>query len=66
MELIESGKEQAKRFGAEFTHGTVENATLAERPFELELSNGETLRTRTLIVASGASARWSVPTARTN
>ncbi|RZH67872.1 NAD(P)/FAD-dependent oxidoreductase [Natrinema altunense] len=58
MELIENGKEQAKRFGAEFTHGTVENATLAERPFELELSDGKTLRTRTLIVASGASARW--------
>ncbi|RKD89067.1 NAD(P)/FAD-dependent oxidoreductase [Halopiger aswanensis] len=58
MELIQNGKEQAERFGAEFTHGTVENATLEERPFELELSNGDRLRTRALIVASGASARW--------
>ncbi|QRV17751.1 FAD-dependent oxidoreductase (plasmid) [Haloterrigena salifodinae] len=58
MELIQNGKDQAKRFGAEFTHGAVENTTLEERPFELELSNGDTLRTRSLIVASGASARW--------
>ncbi|SFT07893.1 NAD(P)/FAD-dependent oxidoreductase [Halostagnicola kamekurae] len=58
MELIQNGKDQAERFGAEFTHGTVENVTLEERPFELELSNGDTLQTRALIVASGASARW--------
>ncbi|PCR88995.1 NAD(P)/FAD-dependent oxidoreductase [Natrinema ejinorense] len=58
MELIENGKEQAERFGAAFTHGTVEHATLEERPYELGLSNGDTLRTRALIVASGASARW--------
>ncbi|ADD07189.1 thioredoxin-disulfide reductase (plasmid) [Natrialba magadii ATCC 43099] len=58
MELIQNGKEQATRFGAEFTHGTVETATLDEQPFALELASGETLRTRALIVATGASARW--------
>ncbi|MFA9504309.1 NAD(P)/FAD-dependent oxidoreductase [Natrinema sp. H-ect1] len=58
MELIGNGKDQAERFGAEFEHGTVEDATLGDRPFELELSNGDRLRTRSLIVASGASARW--------
>ncbi len=58
MELIQRGKEQAKRFGAEFVHGTVEDASLEERPFELELANGDALRTRALIVATGASARW--------
>ncbi|SFC08742.1 thioredoxin reductase (NADPH) [Halobiforma haloterrestris] len=58
MELIQRGKEQAERFGAEFAHGTVEEATLAERPFELALSNGDVVRTRALIVATGASARW--------
>ncbi|WP_306060747.1 NAD(P)/FAD-dependent oxidoreductase [Natronococcus wangiae] len=58
MELIQNGKDQVERFGAEFTHGTVENATLEEQPFELDLSNGDRLRTRALIVASGASARW--------
>ncbi len=58
MELIQRGKEQASRFGAEFVHGTVADATLDDRPFELHLSNGETRRTRALIVATGASARW--------
>ncbi|NGM70701.1 FAD-dependent oxidoreductase [Natronolimnobius sp. AArcel1] len=58
MELIQNGKEQASRFGAEFAHGTVETASLEEHPFELELATGETLRTRALIVATGASARW--------
>ncbi|WP_408958496.1 NAD(P)/FAD-dependent oxidoreductase [Natrinema sp. 74] len=57
MELIQRGKEQAERFGAEFSHGTVERTTLDERPFELELSSGDVLRTRALIVATGASAR---------
>ncbi len=58
MELIQRGKEQAERFGAEFVRATVESAALEDRPFELSLSNGETLRTRALIVATGASARW--------
>ncbi len=58
MELIQRGKEQAERFGAEFVRATVESAALEDRPFEISLSNGETLRTRALIVATGASARW--------
>ncbi|ELY55728.1 NAD(P)/FAD-dependent oxidoreductase [Natronococcus jeotgali] len=58
MELIQRGKEQAERFGAEFEHGTVEDATLEDRPFELELADGDAVRTRSLIVATGASARW--------
>ncbi len=58
MELIQQGKEQARQFGATFQHGTVEEASVDDQPIELELSNGETLRTRALIVATGASARW--------
>ncbi|UPV76914.1 FAD-dependent oxidoreductase (plasmid) [Halorussus limi] len=58
MELIQRGKEQAEKFGAEFKHGSIEWADLDERPFKLSLSTGETLETQTLIVATGASARW--------
>jgi thioredoxin reductase (NADPH) len=58
MELIQRGKEQAERFGADFRHGTVEDAGLEDHPFELELANGDLVRTRALIVATGASARW--------
>ena len=58
MELIQRGKVQAERFGATFAHGTVEDATLDGYPFELDLSSGDVIRTRALIVATGASARW--------
>jgi thioredoxin reductase (NADPH) len=58
MELIERGREQAGRFGAEFERASVETATLDESPFELTLSTGETVRTRSLVVVTGASARW--------
>src|SRR6478736_4817987 len=56
-ELIENMKKQAMRFGADFTTGHVSAADLTRRPFTLNLGK-ETLRTRTLIIASGASARW--------
>lgn len=57
-ELVQNMKKQAERFGATFRYGRVTHAKLAERPFELKLEDGETIRTRTLIVATGASARW--------
>jgi thioredoxin reductase (NADPH) len=58
MDLIQRGREQAERFGAEFRHGVVESATLEESPLELTLASGDAIRTRALIVATGASARW--------
>ena len=56
-ELIENMKKQAARFGAEFHTGHLARADLRQRPFVLDLGR-EKIRTRTLIVASGASARW--------
>jgi thioredoxin reductase (NADPH) len=56
-ELIENMKKQAARFGAEFHTGHLAHADLRHRPFVLDLGK-EKLRTRTLVVASGASARW--------
>jgi thioredoxin reductase (NADPH) len=57
-QLIENMKQQAQRFGAEYRHGRVVEANLRERPFTLKLEDGETIQTRTLIIATGASARW--------
>ncbi|HSU60555.1 MAG TPA: thioredoxin-disulfide reductase [Bryobacteraceae bacterium] len=56
--LIENMKQQAQRFGATYRHGRVVHADLSQRPFTLQLEDGEKLYTRTLIVATGASARW--------
>ena len=55
-ELIENMKRQAARFGSEFRAGAVTEVDLRERPFRVTVA-GETLETRTLIVAAGASAR---------
>lgn len=57
-ELIDNMRKQASRFGAEFRLGHLAKADLSKHPFELDLGNGEKLHTRTLIIASGASARW--------
>ncbi len=55
-ELIELMQKQAAEFGAEFHEGNVIKADLSKRPFTLELHH-QTLETRALIIASGASAK---------
>jgi len=56
-ELIENMRKQASRFGAEYQLGHVSKVDLSKRPFTLQVGK-ETIQTRTLIIASGASARW--------
>src|SRR5205823_13164922 len=55
--LVENMKTQAERFGAEFQWGTVSDADLSKRPFRLKVDE-EWHEARTLIIATGASARW--------
>ncbi len=56
-QLIENMKLQAARFGTEFRMAHLHEADLSKRPFALNLGK-ETVHARTLIIASGASARW--------
>ncbi len=56
-ELIENMRKQASRFGAEYHMGHLVKADLSKRPIELTFGK-ETIQTRSLIIASGASARW--------
>lgn len=56
-ELIENMKQQAHRFGAEELMEVVTAANLRRRPFELTVNNQRVLA-ETLIIATGASARW--------
>ena len=51
-------RKQAARFGAEYMRGHLVKADLTARPFKLDFGGGKTVATRTLIIASGASARW--------
>lgn len=55
-DLIENMRKQAERFGAEFKSGAITEVDLRKRPFQLSTAK-ETFETRTLIIASGASAR---------
>src|SRR5688572_10268798 len=55
-ELMTEMRAQAERFGAEIIRGHVTGIDLQNRPFKITTSDGEHL-TRTLIIATGASAR---------
>src|ERR1700743_2300476 len=56
-ELIENMKKQAVRFGAELRMAHLNSVDLTKHPFALSIGK-ETIHTRTVIIASGASARW--------
>ena len=56
-DLIDNMKKQAVRFGAELKMSHLASVDLSVRPFRLKTSNGD-IFARTLIIASGASARW--------
>ena len=56
-ELIQSMRQQAERFGTRFMGGAAVSARLDRRPFVLTLDDKREIRTRSLIIASGASAR---------
>src|ERR1700728_2375954 len=56
-ELIENMKKQATRFGAELSMAHLTSVNLREHPFELTVGR-DIIKTRSLIIASGASARW--------
>lgn len=49
---------QAERFGAKYQFGEVIKADLSHRPFKLTLTDGEEVDAKTLIIATGATARY--------
>jgi thioredoxin reductase (NADPH) len=55
-ELIENMRRQAKKFGTEFKAGVVNEVDLTKRPFKV-IAGKDTYEAKTIIVASGASAR---------
>jgi thioredoxin reductase (NADPH) len=55
-EMMQDFRAQAERFGAEFLREDVTRVDLSERPFRVHV-DGDEYRARTVIVATGASAR---------
>ena len=56
-ELMVEFRKQAERFGTEFLEEWITKVDLQERPFTLYTEN-KIIKTETLIIASGASAKW--------
>jgi thioredoxin reductase (NADPH) len=56
-QLIDNMRKQAERFGAEYRMAHLTSADLTQRPFVLHLGKHQ-VHTQSLIIASGASARW--------
>ncbi|MCY9516333.1 thioredoxin-disulfide reductase [Paenibacillus apiarius] len=66
-ELMDNMRKQAERFGAEFRSGWVSETDLSQRPFTLTVDGLGEIQTETLIVSTGASAKYlGIPGEREN
>jgi thioredoxin reductase (NADPH) len=58
FELMDRMRKQAVRFGARIQSAAVTSAELTGSPIRLTTDGGETLETKTLIIATGATAKY--------
>ncbi len=56
-ELMDSFRKQAERFGTRFKQGDVQKVDLTKKPLTLTLADGSEVKTKTLIISTGASAK---------
>ncbi|MDT8309509.1 MAG: thioredoxin-disulfide reductase [Bacteroidales bacterium] len=57
-EMMEEIKKQAERFGADIRWGIVTKADLSKHPFIIEADNKTIIEAETVIIATGATAKW--------
>jgi thioredoxin reductase (NADPH) len=57
-EMMEQFKAQAAKFGTDIRSGIVTWVDFSQRPFLVEADDGKTIEAETVIIATGASARW--------
>jgi thioredoxin reductase (NADPH) len=56
--MMEDLKKQAERFGTEVRFGVVTEVDLSNRPFKVVADDGKTVFAESLIISTGASAKW--------
>ncbi len=56
-EMMVNFRQQSERFGTRFKQGDVQKVDLSKRPFTLTLADGSEVKTQTLIISTGASAK---------
>ena len=57
-ELMENMRQQAERFGTKILNNIVTKADLGVKPFKVWLDDGEEIEADTVIIATGASAKY--------
>ena len=57
-EMMEDFKAQAERFGTDTRWGMVTKVDFSKRPFKIEVDETTNLLAETVIIATGASAKW--------
>jgi thioredoxin reductase (NADPH) len=58
LDLVDAMKAQALRVGAEIIPDVALEVDLSHRPFTIKTNSGLEIKTKTLIIATGASAKW--------
>ena len=56
--MMEDFKAQAERFDTDTRWGMVTKVDLSERPFKVEIDGNKNVLAKTVIIATGASAKW--------
>ncbi len=56
--IMEDLREQASRLGTDIRRGLVNKVDLSKRPFVCTIDDGTVIEAETLIIATGATARW--------
>jgi thioredoxin reductase (NADPH) len=57
-ELMEAFKKQAERFSTDIRYGMITEVDFSSRPFKLVVDGEKTIAAHSVIIATGASAKW--------
>jgi len=57
-QMMEEFKKQAQRFGTDVRFGIITDVDLSKRPFKAVADDGKTIEAETLIIATGATAKY--------
>jgi len=58
MEMMTDMRRQAERFGAQIRFGVVSGVDFSSRPFRVTVDESHHIEAQSVIIATGASARW--------
>lgn len=58
QQLVDTMRAQAVRLGADVRIGAITSADLSERPFKIVIDGGKEIEAETLIIATGATAKY--------